>query len=68
MEELRELKQKIIDRHWEEAIAIVEEMEEMSRDDKRDFSLHPIFIHQINLDRLLEPLDASDVDVLQIEQ
>ncbi len=34
MQELEELKQKIIDREWEEAMAIVEELEEMSKDDK----------------------------------
>ncbi len=31
MEELAELKQKIIDRDWEEAMAIVEDLEEMGR-------------------------------------
>jgi lipopolysaccharide biosynthesis regulator YciM len=34
MDELLELKQKIIDRQWDEALAIATELEEMSKDDK----------------------------------
>jgi hypothetical protein len=34
MDELIELKQKIIDHQWDEALAIATELEEMSKDDK----------------------------------